>query len=1070
MSNTRPKERLKGMAISDVSIQQPVFISMMMLLAVVIGLLAYSSLPVNYLPDFAMPIVSVTVTYPGAGPETIAQQVAQPIEEALNTISGVDTINSTAGEGIAQIMVTFTEGVPIAQGIQNVREKVNAVVPRLPRDVGTPIFQQFDVGALPILQLAVSSDGTLSPLQLRRLIDDVFAPAIQRLDGVGSANVNGGQTRQINVLMDLDRLSAYQIAPAQISASIRNANTNLGLGSVDTGEQNISLRAPSQITSTADIVKLPITGTRYTVGDVATVVDGVNDASTRERLNGQDAVSISIVKQAKANTVSVATSVRAELDRLFALHPELKHVIALDQSIQISKSVASSLEEMVLAVIAALLVVLLFFRDLRNTLVTMAGMPVILILTFGAMALFGISINIISLLALSLSVGLVIDDAIVVRENIFRYMERGYSPRQAASKATAEVALSVVAMTLTVVAVFLPVTMTTGITGFIFKAFGLTVASAMLISLVEAFTFAPMLSANLFGNQRVQHHGHQVASDDADALDPDAAPIDESSDEIDWFGQMYERMLAWSLRHRLLQLGFTALVLVASIFVASGMKTQFLSSQATEAFVVSFELPGGSSIERTDTLARQAEAVIQADPDVLAVQSSVGGTGTPERAALTVRTKSIKVADAVRERLRPQLAFLPKLIYGAQSFSGMSGTGVTGRNIQLNLRSALPSSTLAPIAAQVEAAARKIPGLVDVGSTYQTGRPEVQFFVDPVRAGELGITSNDLATSVRALINGDTATTLRQGTEAVDIVVRLEKAQRNNPDDLATIMLPTSRGGVPLSSVARIALGNSPTSLRRTDLENEIVIGANIGPGYNQTELQKALQAEIAKLDYPRDQITVGFGGALQNMSQGFGSLFIAMGLSVLFVYMVLASQFGSFMQPFVIMLAMPFSFIGAFVALRVTGMPLDITGMIGLIMLMGLVVKNSILLVDFTNKLRTDGMAKSQAIARAGAIRLRPILMTSAAIIAGALPTALGIHFFSSGEGSEFRRGLAVVLIGGMLTSTLLTLLVVPTAYSLLDSATGRFSRLFRRTKPALAPEPVIPAVAPSTSATNTD
>ncbi|MEI7772437.1 MAG: efflux RND transporter permease subunit, partial [Chloroflexales bacterium] len=274
MSSTRPKERLKGMPISDVAIQQPVFITMMMLLAVVVGLLAYRSLPVNNLPDFSMPIVSVSVTYPGAGPETVSQQVAQPIEEAINTISGVDTINSTAGEGIAQIMVTFGEGVDIGQGMQSIREKVSAVVPRLPRDTGTPIFQQFDVGALPILQLAVSSDGSLSPLKLRQLIDDVFVPAVQRIEGVGSITVSGGQARQINVMMDLDRLSAYQVAPSQISAAIRNANTNLGLGSVDTGDQNISLRAPSQITSADDIARLPITGTRYTVSDVARVEDG----------------------------------------------------------------------------------------------------------------------------------------------------------------------------------------------------------------------------------------------------------------------------------------------------------------------------------------------------------------------------------------------------------------------------------------------------------------------------------------------------------------------------------------------------------------------------------------------------------------------------------------------------------------------------------------------------------------------------------------------------------------------------------------------------------------------------
>ncbi len=1068
MSSTRRRERLKGMVISDVAIQQPVFIAMMMLLAVVIGLLAYRSLPVNNLPDFSVPIVSVSVSYSGAGPETVSQQVIEPIEEALNTLSGIDTISSTANEGQAQIQVTFTGDVSTAQAIQDVREKVNAVAPRLPSGADDPVFQQFDSNSMPVLQLAVASDGSLSPLQLRQLIDTTFAPAVQKLAGVGTVNVSGGQTRQINVQMDLKRLNAYQIAPSQISAAIRNANTNLGLGSITSSEESISLRSPSQITATQDIANLAIGSSGLRVSDVATVEDGVGDVAGYERLNGKDAVSISVVKQAKANTATVASSARAELERLFALYPQLSSIVISDQSINVQSSVNSSLEEMALAVVAALLVVLLFFRDLRNTLVTMAGLPVIMICTFAALALLGITINTISLLALSLAVGLVIDDAIVVRENIFRYMERGYSPMQAASRATAEVALSVVAMTLTVVAVFLPVALTSGTAGVIFKSFGLTVASAMLISLVEAFTFAPMLSANLFGTQQVKHHGHQGAghAEAADG-DPDARPVESGDEELGWLGRTYERLLGWSLRHRLAMVGISIAVFAVSVVVAMGTKTSFLPAQGSETFTLSYQLPAGAALPKTDTLARQAEQMIMADPDVVALQSSVGGAGTPEQGSFTVRTASSEKTSVVRERLRGQLGFLPSLIFSTQSFQGNAGTGVSGRTIQAHIRSTRPAAELAPIAAQVETAVQGITGLIDVGSSYQTGRPEVQFYVDQARASQVGITSSDLAASVRALVNGDTATTLRQNGDDIDVVVRLGAGQRAARSDLEAISLPTSGGSVPLSAVARIAVGTSPSSLERSGLQNEITIGANLAAGADQMQLQMQLQQAVEGLDYPRDQVTISFGGDQENMSEGFGSLFLAMGLSVLFVYMVLASQFGSFSQPFVIMLAMPFSFIGAFVALRLSGMALDITGLIGLIMLMGLVVKNSILLVDFTNKLRADGLERHAAIARAGAIRLRPILMTSAAIIAGAVPTALGIHVLSNGSGGEFRRGLAVVLIGGMLTSTLLTLLVVPTAYSLLESATGRLGRLFRRRAPASAPaaEGGAPAANPTTT-----
>lgn len=1050
-----PKQspKLDGMIISDVSIKQPVFITMLMLLIVVIGLLAYSTLPVNLFPEISIPTVAVSLQYPGAGPESVADQVTRPVEDALSTLSGVRHITSTSSEGNAQIVIEFASNVNVDEAEVDVREKVNGVVPRLPRDVLDPSFFKFDPDALPILTVAIATEGGQSPLQLRQLVDDEIVPQLQRVSGVGSVTANGGQQRQINVLMDLNKLKAYSVLPAQISRALQTANTTLGLGSINAGERDVSLRAPSMIQQPADILNIQITGSNYRIGDVATVQDGVADSVTYARLDGRDAITVDIQKQSGTNTVAVADDARAEIERIFAARPDLKYVISSDQSESIKESTQSAIDELIIASVAAMLIVLLFFRDLRNTIITVIGLPVIMIGTFAALSLFGLTINLITLLALSLSVGLVIDDAIVVRENIFRHMERGETPIVAASRGTAEVSLSVLAMTLTIISVFLPVAFTSGITGIIFQSFGITVASAMAISLFEAFTLAPMLSAYFF-KQKVGKHGHKQHA----AANPDLP--DEANEELGATARFYEGVLRWSLRRRWVVVLATVLILAFSGWVATGLKFSFFPAQDTHQFVMSFELDPGSPLASTDALARQAEAVLLKDPAVETVQTTVGGAGSPETASLNVKLHEEEPTTPAQDRLRPQLNFLPKLAFGQSSFQG-SSSAITARPIQVRLQTNKSVDTLVPVLQQLAAGATQIQGLTDIDTTYKPGKPELQFHVNPAKIGSLGVTNDDLATTVRALINGDRATTLRQNGDDTDIVVRLRPDDRSGVPDLRAIAVPTAGGSIPLSSIATVELSAGPTAVRRYDRQNQVLVGANL-IGRNAIEVQQEVQAAIATLEVPPD-VTVSYGGTSQQTTEGFETLFIAMGLSVLFVYMVLASQFSSFLQPFVIMMAMPFSFLGAFLALRITGIDLDITGMIGLIMLLGLVTKNSILLVDFTNRLRAAGMEKHAALERAGAVRLRPILMTTLAIVVGSIPVAIGI-----GEGSEFRRALSIVVIGGLITSMLLTLLVVPTVYSLVDSLTSGFGRLVRRRqKPAVEPAPAEePALVPTIGA----
>jgi hydrophobic/amphiphilic exporter-1 (mainly G- bacteria), HAE1 family len=1066
MAQAKTGSKLSGMPISDTAIRQPVFITMLMLLAVTIGLLAYTSLPVNLFPDVAIPVVAVSVPYPGAGPESVADQVAKPIEDRLNTLSGVKHITSTSSEGIAQITVEFDTNVNVDQAEQDVRERVNAIRPTLPRDVKDPTFAKFDLNDLPILSVAVSGEGAQSPLELRKLVDDEIAPRLERVNGVGSVIVSGGQVRQINVQMDLNKLKALQILPAQITRSIQQANTNLGLGSINAGDRDISLRAPSMIQTPQDIARIQITGTPFRVGDIATIQDGVAEVDSYARLDGKDAIALAIRKQSGANTVAVAENIKAELQTIFSNRPDLKYFVPSDQSTFIENSTNSAIEELIVACIAAMLVVLVFFRDLRNTLVSVAGLPVIMIATFAALRAFGLSINLITLLAMSLSVGLVIDDAIVVRENIFRHMERGETPRVASSRGTAQVALSVLAMTTTIIAVFLPVTFSSGVTGIIFKSFGITVACAMAISLVEAFTLAPMLSAYFFKQKKVAHApaAHTPPAHEAGEADESLAEADEDPGLL---GRLYARLLRWSLSrtlHRVAVILVAVAVLFASGLLASGLKFSFFPQQDSGQFTIGYELPPGSPLAATNQLAQQAEAMLLKDPTIEAVMTSVGGTGSSEHAEFSIKLHEGYATQAAEDRLRTQLGFLPKLAFGQVGFGGQGGTGVAGRPLQLSVQTNRPLNEVVPILQQFQAQTQSIAGLADIDTTYKPGKPELRFHVDPAKIGDLGVTNDDIASSVRALISGDRATAFRQNGDDVDVVVRLKPGDRTSVDAIRGISVPTKAGSVPLSALVRVEPTSGPTTIRRYDRQNQILIGANL-VGRNLAEVQQEINAKINGSNLPSD-VTISFTGQIQQQQEGFGTLLIAMGLSVLFVYMVLASQFGSFSQPFVIMLAMPFSFIGAFLALRISGFDLDILGMIGLIMLLGLVTKNSILLIDFTNRLRRGGMDKHVAIERAGAVRLRPILMTTLALVVGGIPIAIGI-----GEGSEFRRGLSIVLIGGLITSMLLTLLVVPTAYSLLESVTRRLGNLFRRRgdfEPELASEAAMVGPAASVPTAN--
>lgn len=1038
------------MNIPKLSITQPVLITMVMVALVVVGLLSYTTLPVDLLPNISFPVVAISTVYPGAGASDVERSITKPIEEAVSSLNGVDTVTSTSQENLSLVTIQFTLESDPQRSAQNVQEKINAIRGSFPRDALSPTVQRFDFAAAPIITFGVTDTaGTMKADDLRRFVDENIRSRFERIAGVAQVSVTGGLQRQIQVQLNLDALRARRLSPTQVTAAIAGANASLTGGRLQENGQDVLLRTPGDFRSLDEINNVVVTtqrGVPVYVRDVAAVSDGFVDVETYSRLNGTDSIAVSIQKQSGTNTVGVADAVEAELAKVRAEYPNLGLVVASDQSTFIRESVNDSLFDLILGAVFAALVVFIFFRDVRNTLVTVVGLPVIMIGTFAVMQYLGLSLNLLTLLALSLAVGLVIDDAIVVRENIFRHMERGEDPKTASLNGTNEVSLSVVAMTLTVVSVFLPIAFVSGLIGRFFSSFGLTVTAAVLISLFEAFTLAPMLSAHWFRQRRQKAVEVQKPVEQEDELE------EAREARLGWLDRTYRGALGWTLRHKLATAGIGALVFAVIVACIPFLQFSFLPSTGQDTLTLGILLPPGTPLDTTDALARKIEGTLRALPDAQDVFVTVGGAGTSERATFTVKLKEASAYARVEKELRQELAGTPGLAFSAGGFGG-GGTGVTGRTVQLNLQTNGSPDDLVTASTQIMDAIQDVPGLVDLGRSYQPGKPELHVDVDREKAARLGLSTAIVGSTVRTLVNGDIASRYREPGREADILVRLRPEDRSRLQDILDLSLTTQTGQVvPLRNVASLSNASGPSALERLNRQAKISIGANI-LGRAQQTVAGEVEARVKTLQLPPG-VTVQFGGQVQQFTESFRSLFVSLLLSVVFVYMVLASQFGSFTQPFVMMLALPLSLVGAFLALLVTGIAFDLTAMIGIIMLFGLVTKNSILLVDFANRLRRQGLSRDEALLTAGPIRLRPVLMTSLALILGSLPVALGL-----GTGGSFRQPLALVVIGGLITSTILTLLLVPTAYSLLDILQTRLKRKPKVEAVQVAPAPAAAA-----------
>ena len=1009
------------MKLSDVAIDRPVFTTMAALAVLVMGGLALSRLGVDLFPNVSFPVVVITTVYRGAAPEEIEQQVTRPIEEAVSTINGVDVVQSFSRDSVSVVVVMFKLDVDLLRATTDTREKVQGAKLLLPTDADDPLVAKFDPSATPILIYTVLSDSNAT--ETRRLIDNVIRPALETVAGVGNITITGGTIREVQVELDQTKLQALGLSVIAVAQALRSEGFDLPGGRITQGGRELSVKAQGRFKSVEDIRKVVLlslaNGTQIRVTDVGEVVDGTTEMRELARVNGKEAVTFSVQKVSGGNTVAVSAAVAKALEKLApSLGATVQVNLIADQARYINNNINRLREHLLLGGLLAIMVIFFFMLDVRSTLISAVALPGSVIATFFVMWQLGFTLNIMSMLALTLSIGLLIDDSVVVRENIFRHLEAGADPITAARKGTSEIALAVFATTMTIVAVFVPIAFMGGLIGQFFKEFGLTVAAAVLVSLLVSFTIDPMLSARLA--QKIDHDRPQKMR--AHWFYGPPTRFLEALDDL------YRVILHWSLSHPKTIVGCAVAVFAASLVLPSFMGKEFFTRGDQGKFEAVFELQPGTSLAETDRVARQAEQLLSGIPECPTLFTLVG----LKRQASTFSVQALCTPRAERERLIDEV-----MEEARQRLSGLPGTTVkirvpdlanNGQPAPITLTLTGPDFLdLQRIAEGALDIVRATAGTVDVGTSARPGSPEQRFVVDRERASDRGVSFSAAAMTLRTALEGDVIGTMPDRGDDIDLRVRLRPEDRQTVADLGHILVP-ARGGalVRLDEVVHLEETSSPASIERKNRQRAVTISANL-KGRSLGEVLDDIRPKLDALMTPG--YSYKFEGDAENMKDTFNNMLIAIALAVLFIYFVLASQFESFVHPFTIMVALPLAIVGALLALFVTGLPIGMPAMIGIVLLLGLVTKNGILLVDYTNQLRDKGLDVIPALLQAGPTRLRPILMTSSAIVLGELPTAL-----STAEGSEFNVPMAVAVIGGVITSTLLTLVVVPVAYVWID------------------------------------
>ncbi|PYS43975.1 MAG: AcrB/AcrD/AcrF family protein [Acidobacteria bacterium] len=1059
--------------LAEICVRRPVFATMLILSITVVGLFSFKALGVDLFPKIDLPTITVTVINPGASPQEIETEITDKIEGAVNTVSGIDELRSTSIEGVSQVFITFLLEKNADVAAQEVRNKIDLIANDLPETAEVPIVQKLDTDATPVLRIAVSAPRSLR--EVTDLADKRIKRLIESIDGVGNVDIVGGRLREVEVWVDPDKMRAFNVTAADAANAVRVQNLELPGGRVESGPRELTVRTMGRIPDPAQFNNLVVASRGpYAVklSDIGYVEDGAEEQRTEARLNGQPAVTLVVSKQSGQNTVAVADAVKERLAEIAPTLPrDVKTQIVGDQTIFIKAALHSIQLHLIEGSILAAIVVFVFLWSVRSTFIAAIAIPTSIIATFGLMAAMGFTLNQITMLALTLMVGIVIDDAVVVLENIFRFVEeKGVPPFQAAIEGTREIGMAVTATTLSLLAVFLPVGFMAGIVGRFMSSFGFTSSFAIAVSLLVSFTLTPMLAARLIKRKsRPAEDPHR--SQPGEKREFSRA---EFKDKYEQAGskqgrfyrpidRTYTRMLKWSMAHRWAIVLLSVIVILSTIPLFMLVGKNFLPVDDQSQFEINVRTPEGSTLSATSALSEQIAADVRKLPGVTDTLVTIGAgqQQVVNLANIYIRLKPVEERsdsqNALMLRSRSEILgkyqkeFPDQLRTSVNPVAAISGGGFRNADIQFVVGGP-ELDKLTKYSTDLMAKLKSIPDVVDADSTLITGKPELRVVIDRARAGDLGVRIGDIAQSLNTLVAGQKVSTFNTGTDEYNVRVRAIGGFRASAEGLKRMLVTSQKAGwVSLDNLVRVEEGTGPSSIDRLNRQRQVTLLANTKPGGSQAAIIAQMN-QFAKDEHLDAAYTTGLAGRSKELTRTGYYFLLAIVLSFVFMYMVLAAQFESFIHPITILLTLPLAIPFGIVSLLVTFQTVNIFSGLGLLLLFGVVKKNAILQIDHTNGLRKQGMERHEAIIQANRDRLRPILMTTIALVAGMTPLTL-----SSGPGSGTNRSIGVLVVGGQSLCLLLTLLAVPVFYSLFDDLArsrvwarigGFFGGAFRRAR----------------------
>ncbi len=1022
------------------SVNRPVTVLMLFIALVVIGIVSYQGLGLDLLPDMSFPISAVMVSYPGVAPEEIETLITIPLEEAVSTIHRIDSLNSSSREGSSMVLLSFQWGTNMDIANLEIREKIDQVKNVLPDGAGDPTVFKFDPSMMPVMVLGMSSEQ-YELHELQKFAQDIVKPRLERLEGIARATVSGGLEREILVSVDNERLRANQLTLDQVVMSLRSENINLPAGTLREGNVDFLIRTLGRFRNIEDIKNVVIStpqGNQIYLKEIAGVSDTFKEQSTISYINGMPSISFDLQKESGTNTVIVANRVNNEIQSINDILPgDLRMSIAFDSSEFIKKTIAEVTNMLLIGAILAMLVLYVFLQNIKSTLIIGLTIPISIITTFTLLYFADLTLNMMTLGGLALGIGMLVDNAIVVLENIFRHRELGEQASLASDQGANEVKEAITASTLTTIAVFLPVVYVSGIAGELFKTMGLTITFSLLMSLFVALTLIPMLSSRQV-QTRSKFVGKETSGNDEQGLDKSKLSTKKAGKGrfFNFIIQEYSYLIDWALRHRGFVIIVAIVILVGSFFLVPIIGTEFMPALDQGNFNVNISLPVGTNFEVTKEIVTEIENNVKKVPEVKDVFASVGGNsmgmgiGMSGSNSGTIMVNLIELNNRERDSkeiiadLRNKIGEYPdtQIRFSEQGFSFSSGSplsiNITGDSIdELDYI----ANTIIGILSEVE-------GAYDLQSSVDEVRPELHIDIDREKANLYGLSAGQIASTIQDALLGKVASYYQEEGDQFDITVKLDKNNRDELQELENMIISSGYGlQIPLKEIAEVRIGTGPQTINRENQQRQVTVTGNVSGRFLGNVIQDARE-KLTSLVLP-DGYHYTFAGENQEMIESFQNLFFALLLSILLVYMIIAAQFESLLFPFAVIFSIPFALIGVVIALILSGASLNVLSFIGLIMLAGIVVNNAIVLIDYINQLRKKGLGRNEAIIQGGKIRLRPILMTTFTTILAMVPMALG-----TGEGAEMRAPMAITIIGGLTSSTFLTLIIIPIFYTYLD------------------------------------